>query len=203
MRESDESTEGARVVGGIAFRPAELTQDRSGVAESPPQEDGNDARVERVAENVFLLGRTFTLEGAFPTWSWMKGHEIPDTPVVRARLLQEMQAFYRALKAKDEHTIRALTRRKAREIGRAYHGDEEEGHGMIEFLDHVADPEMALLPFAEEGLELEILGHGRLARLLTPEGFGPIAFGIRQHPIAAHMSTIYCVDEHVNWTQIR
>jgi hypothetical protein len=203
VRESDTPPDEKRILGGIVFDASELEREGGTGIEQSSGIPGPEAGVERISDHMFLVERTIPLETPFPAWTWMTATVIPDTPGVRARIVQELQTFHRALATRDEKAVRAAVRRKAREMSRAFHTEEEEGYALLDIFDYMADPEMTLLPFDEQALELEMLADGRMARLVNPDGFGPIAYRLKEFPAAAYVNTVYCLDDHARWIQIR
>jgi len=117
--------------------------------------------------------------------------------------LEEYRKFHAALEAKDVEAVTLMTRTKAMEIGAAYYGDEEEGHQLIEFREKMQDQEMELWRLDERKLTLEVLAEGRMARLVTPRGSGPIIYRLKGQPVAAFMNTTYCRRPEGGWIQIR
>jgi hypothetical protein len=203
VRELDTPPAEKRILGGIVFAAEELAREGGTGVEQSAAMPGPPPSIARIADGMLLVERTITLETPFPEWTWMRATRIPDTSGVRARVVQELQAFYRAVNTRDVKEVQRLLRRKAREMSRAFHTDEEGGYGLCDVFDHMADRETELLPFEDQGLEPEFLADGRMVRLLTPNGFGPVAFRMKDFPAAAYLNTTYCLDDHANWIQIR
>ncbi|MGB2822831.1 MAG: hypothetical protein WBF17_17750 [Phycisphaerae bacterium] len=204
VREVEADPTERETVEGIVFATADLAREGGTGIESSPNMDGeHPPTATRVDEQTIRVDRTIPLKTPFPQWAWMSAPQIADQDAARAQLLEEHRKLHAALAAKDVETVTNLTRVKAGEMATAYYGDEEEGHHLIEFRQRMNDAEMELWPLEEEDLTLEVFADRRMARFVSWHGFGPILYKVKDQAIASYMNTVYCMDGHGRWMQIR
>ncbi len=171
-------------------------------AEASPDFDGpNPPRVNRIDDLQVEVSRSTELQTPFPRWLWQDAEILTEDD--RFDLLDAYNELHAALKAGDTGKVRELTDTKAAEMAKAYFGDVEEGHQLIDYLGNLANPDFILQDYDLGELDIELLAEGRLARLVDLEGHGPIFFRFTGEPIMVYMKSIYCKTKDKGFIQIR
>lgn len=147
--------------------------------------------------------RVVSLATPFPEWRWVRAPAIEPGPEVFRDLLAEHQRFWNALRAKDVPALRAIMAANAREVQAAYYlHDLDEAWRVIGIEAMLRNPDAELMPMPAD-LELEVFANGRLARLATPAGDGPIRFHERDTGLDAHIGAWFCRAPTGAWVMIR
>lgn len=204
IRELEGDPRQREMVDGIVFRAADIEPEGGSGVESSPNMDGEHTpEAERLDETTVRVTRVIPLETPFAPWAWLSAPPVGEEDQAKAQLIIACRKFHSVLAEKNADAVTELTRTKAHEFGIAYYGDDEEGHEFIEFRQKMSDPDLELWPFEDDELTLEVLADGRMARLLTYRGTGPIIYKVKDQPIASYMNTVYCRDKKGQWMQIR
>ncbi|MGH9900493.1 MAG: hypothetical protein ACRD68_01500, partial [Pyrinomonadaceae bacterium] len=189
-------------IGGMIFSGEDRLGGKTGLEQSPDYAD-NTPTISQVSERVIQARRLVRLETPFPRWVWLSSEIIADTPQTRAALIFAYRQFWEQLNLKNVGEVRRLTAAKARELAAAYYITEADAHDRIEFQQHMADPDLTLHPFSEDGLRLEVFGNKRLARLVDANGDSPVIFVMTDRSLAFYMNMVYCNTAGDGWLQIR
>jgi hypothetical protein len=127
-----------------------------------------------------------------PNWVWRNSQLIEDSPASHALLLEQYRAFWTLLSEQRVPEALAACQLKVRELAAASYSNVADVEGRLELGDMITSPELTLFRFRPEGLRLEVLGFGRLARLVDSDGDYPVVFLENDHSLAHQIPLIYC-----------
>jgi hypothetical protein len=138
-----------------------------------------------------VLSRVITLPFPHGPWQWLAGEEIPDDDETLASLEAEYRKAWSLLSSGDVGAVENLIAVKASEYAAAYYleSEDEIEDAMAVTLLMQAD-DLSLASFGE-GVELEVFGDGRLARLIDEDLESPIVF-VSPDDVAYYLSFTYC-----------
>jgi len=162
-----------------------------------PDEQGGDVFVSEVTfergdepPHEVLIRRDVGMRSPFAPWAWESGEPIADDDETLASLRAEAQRVWGRLLARDVAAVEALQATKAAEYRAAYYLDDAGVDEALPLAELMQTDELTLQPLPDE-LELEVFGHGRLARLVDEDGDPPIVF-VSEDDVGYFVGMTYC-----------
>lgn len=151
------------------------------------------------------LGRqAIALQSPFPAWLWSRAEPLRLDDATTAELIAEYRRFWSAFAQKDAAALRAMTADNAREVQTAFGlASLDDAYSLLSMESLMRNPAIALQPLPTEGLRVELLAEGRVARLLAPDGRSAVR--LHDHELGADgaVSVLYCKLPGRGWVQIR
>jgi len=151
------------------------------------------------------LGRqALTLQSPFPAWLWSRAEVLTLDDATTADIVGEYRRFWSVLQQKDGAALRALTADNAREMQVAFGLPSlDDAYAMLSLEDLMRQPSVTLLPLPTEGLRVELLADGRVARLLAADGRSAIRLRDNDLDAEGAVSVLFCKVPTRGWIQIR
>jgi len=157
-----------------------------------------DADEQKVARQVLLP------QCPYPSWLWTRAEPLGLDDVTAAELIAQYRRLWATLAARDEAGLRALLLDNAREVQTAFGLPTlHDAWRMLSFEDLVRRPSISVLPMDVEGLRVELLAEGRVARLTAPDGRSAIRLHDAELGAEGAVSALFCRVTGRGWVQIR
>ncbi len=157
--------------------------------------DTDDAKVAR---------QVLQLQSPFPAWLWTRAEPLRLDDATTADVIAEYRRLWAILSARDEAGLRALLLENAREVQTAFGlASLDDAWSMLTFEDLVRRPTISVLPMPTEGLRVELLAEGRVARLLAPDGRSAIRLHDSELGAEGAVSVLVCKLPARGWVHIR
>lgn len=147
---------------------------------------------------------TVKIISPFPRWNWQDGKVIDNDQQSYNSLLSAYKKIYDALKNKNIEQLKSFYSERASETAIAYHlSNEDAGQEKLSVGRDMADNSLELYEFHNLGLELQILGNGKLARLADDIGAQPILY-TQKDGAAVHLyKFMFYLNSSNKWILIR
>ncbi len=151
------------------------------------------------------LGRqAMALQSPFPVWLWSRAEPLSLDDATTAELVAQYRRFWAAFSQKDGAALRAMTADNAREVQVAFGLPSlDDGYAMLSLEDLMRHPAITLQPLPTDGLRMELLADGRVARLLASDGKSAIRLRDSELDAEGAVSVLYCKLPARGWVQIR
>ena len=137
--------------------------------------EGVVAHVLRATPESLLAWSQVRLADAFPRWSWTSGLVMPSTAETRDAVMAAYVQLREAADRRDSPFVRAALAENTREVQLGFDCDETEARSILGVEDLVGDPQTVALPVPSDA-RLDVVGYGRLARLLDARGNSALCF---------------------------
>lgn len=137
------------------------------------------------------LRRDFVLTLPFPEWSWFTGEVDLDPTSVQAGLFPIYAEIWHALAERRPHDAARRFYERTGELATAFYRTRAEMERVLSLAAAVADNELELYPLAED-IEVEIVGGGRLARLVDGAGEPLIGFFYKDETASQYYEFYMC-----------
>ncbi|MEX1362120.1 MAG: hypothetical protein AB1Z98_03290 [Nannocystaceae bacterium] len=141
----------------------------------------------------------------FPPWSWISADQLTDTPEIFDEVLAQTKTLWGLIQAKDVAALEAAAAEQTKDWRIAYYlSDDEQARTMLGIASTLGDPDVQPAPFPDPaGLRLQVLGFGKLARLVDEEGKDPIVLGVKGVPNMSGRFTALLCRRDGTWSMIR
>ncbi|RDH83849.1 MAG: hypothetical protein DIZ80_06860 [endosymbiont of Galathealinum brachiosum] len=124
-----------------------------------------------------VVSRSVEFESGFPDWEWQDGKNIENNSDNFNSLMNTYKNIHTIFTDKNQSEVFNIYDIRAKEIATAYHlADPKEGHLKISTGSDMNDPSLALHEFWTEGMKLEIIANGKMARITDTDKDQPILF---------------------------
>lgn len=145
-----------------------------------------------------------TVNSPFPRWAWLDGKTIVDNSENQESLLNKYQIIHKALTNKDKEKLKELYSKRATETSIAYHlADEKAGHVKLSVGVDMHDNELELYEFQTEGMHLDILANGKLARMIDSDKDQPILYFNSSSQLIHLYKFMFYLNSENEWIMIR
>ncbi len=147
---------------------------------------------------------TTNINSPFPVWAWQDGQVIENNEDNFNTLLAAYKEIHSTLSAKDLKKLKELYRFRAQEIAIAYGlSGESAGHDKLSTGKDMNNPNLELYDFHTDGMKLDIIGNGRLARISDQDHDQPILY-YEAKPSLLHLyKFIFFLNKENKWIMIR
>ena len=146
--------------------------------------------------------RTVSLPWRWPRWTFFDAPDILATTRTREDLTLQYRALWNLLSNRDTAGLRQFLATKVRELVAAHPEDRRFIEPILGLETWLNDAEMELRPLALERFQLEVVGNGKLARLVDGRGQGPIVFVRRDGMLSSYIDAMFCLGSG-GWTLVR
>lgn len=125
----------------------------------------------------------FELTTPFGPWAWTSAERLCESEGLRTELVEAYLGVHRLLENLDVDALLELCAGQAADYRVAYGlSDDDAGRELIGIRETLATPGLEIEPFGDGLLHLQILGEGRLARLVDGESRSPLRMGLTGQP---------------------
>jgi len=144
------------------------------------------------------------ISSPFPRWAWQDGNIIKDNTQNYESLLKKYQEIHNTLTNKDLTKLKALYNQRSQEISYAYNlSDLEAGHQKLSVGNDMGNSDLELNELFIDGMKLELLGDGKIARLTNDLKAQPI-FYFDESTQAFHLyKFMFYLNDQNEWIMIR
>lgn len=189
--------------GRLVFAAPEIEADEAFSKSTTPE--GAEPVVAVGAGDIVQARIPVNLMTPFPPWSWLAADQLTDTPQTFAEVLAETKKLWSLIQAKDASALEAAAAEQTQDWRIAYYlSDDDQAKQMLGIARTLGDPDVKPAPFPDEGtLTLQLLGFGKLARLVDPTGKDPILLTVDGVPnMTGRFTALFCRRDGA-WTMIR
>lgn len=137
--------------------------------------------------------RAIELPWQWPRWRYLDAPTIMASARTRASLEASYRQLWNLLQANDRAGLATMLGAKVSELVGAYPEDRKHIEPILGLEGWLDDPDMTVKPLVLESSQLEIIGDGKLARLVDRRGNGPLAFVSRDGLLSNYLDTIFCL----------
>jgi len=158
-----------------------------------------------LTDNVLINASTdVNIKSPFPRWQWQDGKVIENSQANFDSLLNVYSDIHDALENKDLNALKVFYKERARETAISYNlPDVEAGYSKLSLGEDMVDSTLRLYKLHVEGIALEILANGQLARIRDHLHAQPIVF-TQSNPFAAHLHKfMFYKNANDEWVMIR
>jgi hypothetical protein len=119
-----------------------------------------------------------SLETTLPRWAWQDGQNLTNDEASYQSLLNAYRRLYNAFKDKDINEVKKIAQERSKELAVAYYlGDSDAGFEYSAVSKDINHPTIELYEkLALHNSKFELLGHGKLARIMNAAHTHPILF---------------------------
>jgi len=155
-------------------------------------------------DNKAFIEVSTQIRSPFPRWAWQDGKTIEDNKDNYESLLNIYKDIYSAMQNKDLAKLKQLYSLRAKEIAIAYGLDgEEAGQKKLNTGKDMMKDGLELNDFHTDGVELEILGNGKLARIRDFDNIQPIFFYEPKPGLFHFYKFMFYLNNDNKWVMIR
>ena len=166
------------------------------------QKKSEQIELESDKESFVQVGTT--VNSPFPRWAWLDGKNIVNNSENQKALLKKYQVIHKALTNKDIKSLKELYSKRAIETSIAYHlADEKAGHVKLSVGVDMHDNELELYDFQTEGMHLEILANGKLARIIDSDKDQPILYFNSSSQLIHLYKFMFYLNSENEWVMVR
>lgn len=154
-------------------------------------------------DNV-LIKSSVNISSPFPRWAWQDGNIIENTSKNYDSLLSKYQEIHNVLTRKDLIKLKTLYTQRSQEISYAYNlTNLEAGHQKLSVGNDMSNVNLELNELFIDGMKLEILGDGKIARITNDLKAQPI-FYFDESTQAFHLyKFMFYLNDQNEWVMIR
>lgn len=189
--------------GRLVFEAPEIEADRAFSGSRTPE--GAEPVVAVGTGDVVQARIAVSLMTPFPPWSWLSADDLSDTPETFDEVLAETKTLWSLVRAKDAAALEAAAAEQTKDWRIAYYlGDDAQAQQMLGITRTLGDPDVQPEPLPEAAaLRLQIVGFGKLARLVDGDGKDPIVLSVKGVPnMTGRFTALFCRRDGA-WTMIR
>jgi len=155
-------------------------------------------------ESKAFIEVTTQIKSPFPRWAWQDGKTIEDNKENYDSLLEAYKDIHSAMKTKDLNKVQNLYSLRAKEIASAYGlADESAGQEKLSTGKDMVNPNLELYEFHTDGMTLNIIGNGRLARIVDMDNDQPILFYEPKADLVHLYKFMFYLNKDNQWIMIR
>ncbi|KGJ94788.1 hypothetical protein [Colwellia psychrerythraea] len=189
----------------LATATVKLTEDHvSFNIENITTKQQKSEEIELNKDKSHLIKVATTINSPFPQWVWQDGKSIENNSQNFESLLKKYQTIHEALENKDLEKLKALYSKRAAETSIAYNlPDEEAGHLKLSVGVDMHDKELELYDFQTEGMRLEILANGKLARVIDSDKDQPILYFNSSSQLIHLYKFMFYLNKQNEWVMVR
>lgn len=192
IREDTENSENRKLLNKVSISPINAYTNNNPIASFlfPLNTDNKEILFKKDANILNYPGygnfnmqvssswKTRNINSSLPRWSWQNGQTITDNKETYNDLLKHYQLLYNALKNKDIESVKKISEPRSKELSSAFYlngpdaGFEYSALGKDINSNDISLYEKLYL----DGTKLELLAHGKLARITTGDHTQPILY---------------------------
>lgn len=164
--------------------PRESTRELAALRFAAPGDDPDAFEASPNDPEVTIRGfegsTTVDLDVPFGPWFWLASPELEPTEALRAEVMAMYRRMHAMLDARDATALQQGCARQAEDWQMAYGlPDLDAAQRMLGIAETLADPDVAVEPFPDAALTMELLGDRRLVQLVDDEGHSPLRLRMR------------------------
>lgn len=151
-----------------------------------------------------LVKEEVEVNSPFPRWVWQDGKNIENSEENFNSLMAQYEKIHTTMQNQDQNTIFELYSERAKEIAIAYSlGGEKEGHNKISTGKDMVNSKLKLFKFFTNNMRLDIVGNGKLARIVDNEFTQPILFTEPAARLFHFHKFMFYLNKDDQWVMIR
>jgi len=164
----------------------------------------SNPKLEISARGRVLVKEEVEIKSPFPRWVWQDGKTIENSDDNFNSLMAQYEKIHKALQNQDKKTIFDLYSARAKEVAVAYSlGGETEGHKKISTGMDMVDDKLKLFKLFTDNMRLDIVGNGKLARIVDNEFTQPILFTEPAARLFHFHKFMFYLNKDNQWVMIR
>ena len=203
VRTQGVSYEHAQLLGGLSFADGALRGEDAAAPALLAEPSGAPWVAQGPADRL-VLRCALTLATPLGPWLWAGATPLTLDASTVSEVIGLYRQFWAAMQAKDGAALRAMSEANALEAQQAFYLPTlDDGHKLLDLEGLARRSSVRLLPMPTEGLRVELLAEGRLARLVGADGHSAIRVVDDETGFGGAVSVMYCKLPARGWVQIR
>lgn len=160
--------------------------------------------VERSEDQSIFIQAETKISSPFPRWAWQDGQIIEDNQTNFDSLLSVYKKLHAIFKSKDIQTLKNSYSLRAKEIAIAYNlASEEEGQKKLSTGEDMKNSSLELYDFHTDGMRIEVIGNGKLARISDDDHDQPILYFEPKTSLLHLYKFMFYLNKNNQWVMIR
>lgn len=183
----------------IVGQDGKLELDRSLIGDSRKNVD-----VILSSDEETIVSAKTQIKSPYPMWKWQTGKTIEVSRENYSSLLDKYKEIHSYMKLKNLLALEKEYDQRAEEIAIAYGLENKSaGHKKISTGEDALDPRLALYDMHVDGVGLDVIANGRLARLVDADSIQPIFYYQEDRGLLHLHKMLFYMDQSGNWVMIR